>query len=392
MLLVDLLERDAVPFETLHARYGSLLELVRALIGVVPNCDPYLEIWPPAFRSYNVMVPNLLNLPFLIWGMGAPRDAVGVAMYVSSRASGCPYCSAHTCSFALRRGATAEQVAAAAAEDEKLAPPLRAVARVARALGTAKAVLAEAERAELRRHYGASDVEWIILSIAMMGWLNKTMNALGVPLELPTVQEVQGVIGPSGWTPGEHLNQPFEASSPPRADSLATKLGILRHAPSAIALDKKWTAGVPDAWPAVGAYLKGKTGHDFPVLSNLRHKGAVRGIATMLRDNLAESVIGRDRKLAAGLLYAEAVDSPVLAADLRALGARPLPDSPVEVLARALAPSPTAVEAAVIESSRAIAPAGIVETVTFLALLQLVHRLQGFYGRGAGTPTNGHAA
>jgi hypothetical protein len=69
-MLVDLLARDAVPFQTLHNRYGALLELVRKLLGVVPNCDPYLEIWPPAFRTYNVMVPNLLNLPFLGWGWG----------------------------------------------------------------------------------------------------------------------------------------------------------------------------------------------------------------------------------------------------------------------------------------------------------------------------------
>ncbi|MDP9428943.1 MAG: hypothetical protein M3Q47_08745 [Actinomycetota bacterium] len=57
-MLVELLERDAVPVDTLQKRYGPLLELVRKLLGVVPNCDPYLEIWPPAFRTYNVMVPN----------------------------------------------------------------------------------------------------------------------------------------------------------------------------------------------------------------------------------------------------------------------------------------------------------------------------------------------
>src|SRR5690349_1265318 len=96
-LLTELLEQDAVSIETLTARYGALLELVRKLLGVVPNCDPYLEVWPPAFRTYNVMVPNLLNLPFLVWGFGAPRRSVGLAMYVSSRTAGCMYCSAHAC-------------------------------------------------------------------------------------------------------------------------------------------------------------------------------------------------------------------------------------------------------------------------------------------------------
>src|SRR5215213_6546612 len=129
-MLVDLLERDAVPLETLHGRYGSLLELVRKLLGVVPNCDAYLEIWPPAFRTYNVMVPNLLNFPLLGWGLGAPRSTVGLAMYVSSRAAGCAYCSAHSCSFALRRGASLEQVSAALGAEHTLTDADRAAVRV----------------------------------------------------------------------------------------------------------------------------------------------------------------------------------------------------------------------------------------------------------------------
>ncbi len=265
-------------------------------------------------------------------------------------------------------------------EDAKLTAPMRAVARVARALGSSEAMLTPEDRAELERHYSPKDVEWIVLAIAMMGWLNKTMNGLGVPLELSTAKEVNGVIAPSGWTPGDHLKQPFETGRPPRPDSLAIKLGIIRYAPSAMSLDKQWTAGVPGTWPAVGAYLRDKAGHDFPVLSHLRHKRAVRAIATMIRDNLGDSVIGRDRKLSAGLVYAEAVGASAVAADLRTLGARPLPDSPIETLARAITPSPTAVDAAVVETSRAIPAAGIVETVTFIALLQMLHRLHGFYG------------
>ena len=98
-MLTELLKQDAVPVETLHSRYGALLELVRRLLGIVPNCDSYLEIWPPAFRAHNVMVPNLLNLPFMLWGLGAPRATVGLAMYVSSRTAGCAYCSAHACTL-----------------------------------------------------------------------------------------------------------------------------------------------------------------------------------------------------------------------------------------------------------------------------------------------------
>ena len=46
--------------------------------------------------------------------------------------------------------------------------------------------------------------------------------------------------------------------------------------PSALSLDRKWTAGVPKSWPGVGAYLREHTGHDFPVLSRLTQARAIR--------------------------------------------------------------------------------------------------------------------
>jgi Carboxymuconolactone decarboxylase family len=380
-MLVELLEREAVPFETLHSRYGSLLELVRKLLGVVPNCDPYLEIWPPAFRTYNVMVPNLLNLPLMVWGFGAPRSTVGMAMYVSSRTAGCMYCSAHSCTFALRRGATVDEVAAALDGTPSLTEADRAAVRVARALAVVPADIDEGDRAELRRHFSEADAEWIVLSIAMMGFLNKAMDALGVPLEEDTASEVDGVISPSGWTPGRHMKGPVRPGDPPGADSLATRFGLIRYAPRAIKLDKAWTEGVPDSWPAVGEYLRQRTGHSFPVLSRLRHRRAIRAIATMIEENLSrsESVIGLDDKLAAGLTYAHTVGNPSLVQELRALNARELPDSPTQTLARAISSSPAAVDQGVLESSRALPPAGIVELVTFVSVLQMLHRLSSYY-------------
>jgi len=381
-MLVRLLKADAVPFETLHARYGGLLELVRTLIGVVPNCDPYLEIWPPAFRTYNVMVPNFLNLPFMVWGMGAPKEVLGLAMYASSRTAGCAYCSAHTCSFALRRGAVGDKVARAVQEDlSRHTPSERAAIEMARAVSRVPPSVTAAHRKELDIHFSRADAEWMVLSVAMMGFLNKFMDGLGVELEETTVAEVGALIAPSGWSPGKHLEgAPVPDGPPPQRDGLMTKLSIVRYAPSALSLDKKWTAGVPDRWPGAGDFLREHTGHDFPVLSRLTHGRAVRALATMLRDNLdaGTSVIGLPRKLGAGVVFAQAVENATLEAELRKLG--PLEtDARVEVLARAIAPSPAVVDDGVVERCRDLAPAAIVEVVTFVSLMQLVHRLEAFY-------------
>ena len=381
-MLTSLLKTEAVPFDKLHARYGGLLELVRALIGVVPNCDPYLEIWPPAFRTYNVMVPNFINLPLLVWGMAAPREILGLAMYASSRAAGCAYCSAHTCSFALRRGASADKVARATGDDASgYTGAEQAAVAMARAVSSVPVRFTAAHREQLLSSFSPADAEWILLGVAMMGFLNKFMDALGVELEGPTVEEVRGVIAPSGWSPGKHGDGGAGPhGAPPRADGAATKLGILRYAPQAILLDKKWTAGVPDRWPAVGHFLRERTGHDFPVLGRLTHRRAVRALATMLRDNLdAEtSAIGVKRKLAAGVVYARTVGNGAVEAQLRTLGPAERDDR-LEALARAIAPSPAVVDQSVVDACRDLAPKAIVEVVAFVSLVQLWHRIETFY-------------
>src|SRR5688500_12021817 len=88
--LTPLLQDAKVGWEALEDGYRPLLALVDTVLGVIPRCDQYLEIWPVGFRSYNVLVPNLLDLPVPVLGVGGPPpSAVGLAMYVASRTAGC---------------------------------------------------------------------------------------------------------------------------------------------------------------------------------------------------------------------------------------------------------------------------------------------------------------
>jgi len=395
--LVPLLREDMVAWETLEERYGALLKLVEVLLGVVPNCDRYLEIWPAAFRTYNVMVPNFLNLPAPLFGVGgAPGEVVGLGMYVSSRVAECSYCTAHSCSFALRRGASADKVAQALiGGDAEFTRGELATIAVARSLGRIPCELTVAERDELVDVFGAARAEWIVLGVAMMGFLNKFMNAIAVELEQSVYSEVSRTLG-SEWSAGNAgaaLDGAAPAKPAPPADGLATKLRVLPLLPSALRLDARWQRGVPGAWPRVGTYLRERTGHDFPVLARLRHRRAIRAIAFTLRENLSaqNTVIGIDNKIRCGLVFAEVVADEALAADLRVLaGAHSVdadqtsadPRLPAALLlARAASPSPAQIDAAVVSACRdsGMPPAAIVELVTWLAVLQMLHRLSCFY-------------
>jgi AhpD family alkylhydroperoxidase len=413
--LVPLLRDHMVPWETLEERHRAMLELVRVLLGVVPNCDQYLEIWPPAFRTYNVMVPNLLNLPFSVLGIGgAPAGVVGMSMYVASRTAQCPYCSAHTCSFALRRGASPENLAQAlGTEDAGFSRGELATIAVARSLACIPCELVAAERDELMSVYGAKRAEWIVLGAAMMGFLNKFMDAIGVELEQAVVAEVSSTMG-RDWSPGKAgaaLDPRAATKPPPPPDRLLTKLRIVPLLPAALRMDARWQRGVPSAWPAVGDFLRERTGHNFPVLSRLHHRRAIRSIASMLRENLnpVSTNIGLDTKILAGVVFAEVVADDALAGDVRATAARhavtdlqmdaagrfarregdaALPDRNPKLraaltLSRAASPSPARIDADVVATCREgglTAPA-IVELICWLSVLQMLHRLSCFYAR-----------
>jgi alkylhydroperoxidase family enzyme len=410
-ILASLLHDSAVPASTLNERYGPLLELIQTVIGVVPNCDGYLEIWPPAFRTYNIMVPNFLNLPFSIFGVGgAPADIVGLGLYVASRVAECPYCSAHTCSFALRRGASPEKLAQALAGGSTFTAGELATLAVARSLGRIPTELTAAEREELERRFAPDQVEWIVVGISMMGFLNKFMDAVGVELEPSVVSDVRPVMGAS-WSTGKagrDLDPDAPARRPPKADSLWTKLRIIPLFPYAIRIDKRWQEGVPRTWPAVGTFLEESVGYAFPVLSRLRHSRVIQSIASMLRENLdaSTSVLGLPTKVLCGVVFASVICDEALAGDVRSLGRRwGLADERMDavarfattegqeapacdvghraalILARAASPSPAAIDASTVEACRqgGLQPAAVVELVSWISVLQMLHRLSSYY-------------
>ncbi len=332
-------------------------------------------------------------------------------MYVASRTAECPYCSAHTCSFALRRGASPDKVAQVlVGGSASFTPGELATVAVARSLARVPCELTASEREALERCYPPDQAEWIVLGIMMMGFLNKFMDTIGVELEAPTVAEVSAPMG-TDWSTGKAgrgLDFAARRTPPPPADSLWTKLRIVPLLPAAVRLDMRWQRGVPGRWPAVGTFLRERTGHDFPVLSRLRHARVIKSVGSMLRENLDgdTTVVGLDVKVLAGAIFAEVVADQALAADVQALAARngvaesqldearrfalvPSTEPPGSdpkaraalLLARAASPSPAEIDADIVAACRdaALSAPAIVELVSWLSVLQMLHRLSSYY-------------
>lgn len=416
--LAEGLQPASIDWDTLHRNYSPLLHLVRELIGIIPNCDPVLEIWQPGFRTYNLLVPNLFNLPNTLFGSRSFKAAIGLAMYASSKAA-CAYCTAHACSFALRRGLHTEAIAGSRTEREQ------AVVTLAEKLAHIPSSLSIADVEAVRKHFSPSQTGWLVYAISMMGFLNKFMNAMGVELEQEAINDTAELLSATGWQPGIHARNGYRVTRPgaPGQDNFFTYLRVIRQAPGAVLWEKKWTRGVPSDRRAAAIHLQQHTGYGFPILAPVKEGRVMRTLTAVLRDNLdpSLSVTGLKIKMYAGYIFSTLVRNERLATETRNLAASLAPGlsngtyqlldeiSQMEIpadsagcktvmaslqqqlsltekeaaailLAVSASYSPAQHNDAIIETVlNHMEPAGIVETVVWLSVLQLLNRLSSYY-------------
>ncbi len=314
--LVDLLEGHTRDEAHLTAHYGPALELVRRMLGTTPHAARYMAIWPAAFRAENLVVPNILNVPGSLFGFGAPLPLVGLAMYASSKAADCMYCTAHCCTFAMRRGLDDLSVARAigAPDPEAMSAGELAALHTGAGMGSVPASLLPADVTALHGAVGPRNAEWIALGAAMMGFLNKCMDALGLDLERSVVDDVGHILAPTGWSTGRHdVGDDVSRNIPMTRDAMRNLLGWIRFFPGALSLETRWTRGVPQRWPEVGDWLQARWGFAPAVLGRIGPDRVRRALATMLHDNLQHTTLGPEVKHALTVLLGHAVGNPELA-------------------------------------------------------------------------------
>lgn len=409
--LAPLLREHAVDPAVLEERHGAINQLLRRMLGTVPHAGRYMEIWPPAFRTENLLVPNMLNVPHSVFGFAAPTPLVGLAMYSASKAAECMYCTAHCCTFAARRGLSAEALARTIGvpDPEKMTPAERAVVKVATGMGRAPARVEPDDVIALRTALGNPEhAEWIALAGAMMGFLNKVMDLLGLELEQSVVDEVGETLAATGWHADRHPPAPdFSAVIPLRADGFGNLIGWLRYLPAALRFDMRSSKGMPTTWPAVGETLKGLVGHDFPILGAIGPDRVRRAIGVALRDNLGDSALGPAIKHRAMALMGGLLGDDALVEAAEAMAGGPLPEArrlaegvdlddggaaaaqmlaaefgldPKSIAALLLtvggAESPARLPPALVEQqAKVLAPGELIEWVSWLGVTQLLHRL-----------------
>jgi alkylhydroperoxidase family enzyme len=416
------LRSHAVPLEEMHSRYPAVIDMVRRILGLTPRCDGYLEIWPPAFTTYNVLVPSLMDVPKCDLGLGIPPRLRSLVAHAASRGYGCPYCVAHTAVmgtvFKGPCGTLDLNAKVSTPEGRALLTDGEAAAvDVGEALGRVPAAITAELRGKLASHFDEQAEERIVLAATMMGFLNRFMDTLGVVLEWEALTMAEEHLAPNGWTPRWSYEEKYDAELVQRDREERDKLAGTReggfHLASTIAgciaYDRNALRDVPGSAGGIAARFRAEAG--FVPYHMERLPGAARralGYAVLERLNKPGDQIPVWLKHAMCFVAASHAENGILRAHAAFLAARggakvqqlvdaldadrierafPEREAAALLLAHAAKGNPSRVEQALIDRLVAhFTPASIIELLVVLSVHSALQRYSAVFPPAAYEP------
>ena len=127
--------------------------------------------------------------------------------YMSSHATGCRYCQAHTIRAAERYGADREKMdniwefrTHAAFSDAE-----RAALELAIAASSVPNAVDEDVQANMREYWDEGEIVEILGVIALFGYLNRWNDSMGTTLEEGAAESGDKLLAADGWNRGKHV-------------------------------------------------------------------------------------------------------------------------------------------------------------------------------------------
>ena len=188
-----------IPRQELPA-LAPLLDMVEASMGFVPNSMLTMAHWPELLGAFGGLGATVLQS-----GEVEPELKQLVAL-VSSRASGCNYCQAHTSHSAHRAGAAEEKIAAAFEFEQSSLFTERE--RVALRFGWHAALQPNATEpsdfAALKAFFSEREVVEIVAVVSLCGFLNRWNDTMATELEAPAADFADQALQQTDWSRGKH--------------------------------------------------------------------------------------------------------------------------------------------------------------------------------------------
>ncbi len=188
-----------IPREDLP-QYEPFFQQAEFVMGFVPSSIRTMAHVPAIFEGFLGLVPNVLATPVI------PSELVHLVSLVTSNASGCRYCQAHTGATAAHQGSDPAKIAAAweFQTSELLSDAERAALRLAFHAGVTPNAVTDDDFAELKEHYSTEEIVAIVAVIALFGWLNRWNDTMATQLEDEPNAFASGAFAQKGWEVGKH--------------------------------------------------------------------------------------------------------------------------------------------------------------------------------------------
>lgn len=169
-------------------------------MGFVPNSLLTMAHRPQILRAFTALAGSVLG-PGLL-----SRELKQLVAFVSSNASGCRYCQAHTSGGAVDAGTSLERIEAAFEFETSalFSDPERSALALARAAGLVPNQATDEHFAALREHYTEEEIVELVAVISLFGWLNRWNDTMATELEGKPVNFAIDVLSPHGWQIDKH--------------------------------------------------------------------------------------------------------------------------------------------------------------------------------------------
>lgn len=249
------------------------------------------------------------------------------------------------------------------------------------------------------------------MATCMMGFFTKFMDATGVPLEPAMYAQAARVLG-ADWDTGkagqmvDDISTTHDDDVEPVRDGWWTKLrfAVLGLMPDGMgSQDAALLEGAPISADEASAMLLARVGYGFPFLRYIRSLRFVQAMTQMILFNFDpnNTAIGLGRKARAGAVAVAALQNAELQYALRLLcahnGVIDMFVAPNDVaghlahrLALVVSKVPVTIPADLLADLRAqprvLSSAAIVELCSWVAVLQMLHRVQCFASAIANAP------
>jgi uncharacterized peroxidase-related enzyme len=179
---------------------APMLDMVEAGMGFVPNSMLTMAHWPELLGAFGGLGATILQT-----GDIEPELKQLIAL-VSSRASGCHYCQAHTSHSAHRAGAAEAKIAAAFEFEQS--PLFSDRERVALRFGWHAAMQPNAiepnDFAALKEFFSEREVVEIVAVVSLFGFLNRWNDTMATELEAPAADFADQALKQTDWRRGKH--------------------------------------------------------------------------------------------------------------------------------------------------------------------------------------------